>query len=64
MTLKRSLKVNKIYWKQNGIIKRLNNFAVYLFCAIVSLIVPVAVDTILYRTLKEQFEKEKKDARD
>ena len=52
--------MNKSYWKSNGIIKRVNNFAVYLFCAIVSLIAPVAVDTILYRTLKEQFEKEAK----
>jgi hypothetical protein len=48
------------YWKQNGFVKRINNFAVYLFCAIASIFIPEVIDTILYRTLKQQFEE--KDA--
>ena len=44
------------YWESTGIAKRLNNLAVYLFCAIASLFIPVAIDKILYKVLKEQFQ--------
>ena len=46
----------KSYWKQNGFIKRINNFGVYLFCAFASIFIPEAIDAILYNTLKNQFE--------
>lgn len=49
---------NKNYWNSNMFIKRINNFAVYIVSAFVSLVNPVEVDTILYQALKEQFEDE------
>jgi len=49
----------KNYWHSNWFIKRINNFAVYMVSALLSLINPEMVDTVLYTTLKEQFEERK-----
>jgi len=44
------------YWKLNGLMKRLNNFFTYLFAALASILIPVAVDNSMYLVLYKQFD--------
>lgn len=49
--------------KSSDFKKRINGFFVYTFSALISLISPLLADTVMYKTLKEQFIDEDDDDR-